>query len=205
MPLLKKWQTSQHSLAAIWHIEEQESFFNESTGLFAEGIHAEKRRLEHLAGRFLLRHLKEDFPLLEIANDEHDKPRLPHNRYRFSISHSYPYVAAVVSDRQECGLDIQCYRKDMQRLAHKYLSLREQEYFGDNYKLLCLAWSAKEAAYKWQGRRGVEFIEHMPITSFLRKNEVAELTIRLPLSPEEPEIQICGFMEEKFSFAVVVE
>ena len=203
MPLHRQWQPDTHSLAAIWRIAEPEAFFNDATGLFAEGIHAEKRRLEHLSGRFLLRHLKQDFPLLSIAKDEHDKPRLPLNRYHFSISHSFPYVAAIVSDRYECGLDIQCFREGMLRLQHKFLSEAEQAYFGNNEKLLTMAWCAKEAAYKWQGRRGVEFIEHMPIISTAVKTGSAQFLIRLPLLPDCPEIPINGWLEEDFAFAVV--
>lgn len=42
-------------------------------------------------------------------------------------------------------------------------------------KTITAAWSAKEAAYKWNGRRGVDFIEHLPI---IRK---------MPVDPKNPE------------------
>src|ERR1043165_73267 len=104
MPLLREWESDPHSLAAIWKIEEPEDFFTAGTGLMPD-IKNEKRRMEHLAGRYLLRHVQEDFPLHHIAKDDQDKPRLPGNRYYFSISHSYPYVAVVVSETRECGID----------------------------------------------------------------------------------------------------
>ena len=59
-------------MAAIWKIDEPETFFTERTGISSD-IKSEKRRMEHLAGRFLLKHLKEDFPLFNIKPDEHDK------------------------------------------------------------------------------------------------------------------------------------
>lgn len=201
--LLREWQPDPHSLAAIWKVTEGEDFFREKTGLLAKGIASEKRRLEHLAGRTLLRHLKEDFPLPHIAKDAHDKPRLPQNRYRFSISHSYPYVAAVVSDSEECGMDIQCYRPGMERLQHKFLSAAEQAFFNSDEKLLTLAWCAKEAAYKWQGRRGVDFIEHLPIISFALNGTAADFRMRLPLLEGTPEIRVEGWLEEEYAAGLV--
>src|ERR1700749_152451 len=95
MPLYREWSISHHALAAIWKIDEPESFFTERTGIIKD-IKNEKRRMEHHAGRFLLKHLKEDFPLLNIVPDVEDKPRIDNNEYYFSISHSWPYVAAVI-------------------------------------------------------------------------------------------------------------
>ncbi len=44
MPLYQEWSSDKYSLAAIWKIEEPESFFIERTGLPAPDIKAEKRR-----------------------------------------------------------------------------------------------------------------------------------------------------------------
>ena len=161
MPLYHEWSPREHALAAIWHISEPEAFFSSKTGL-SPTIKHPRKRIEHLCGRFLLRHLKEDFPLLHIAPDEHDKPRLPEDRYYFSISHSYPYVAAIISDREDCGIDIQTWKNGIEDIAHMYLSHDEIAMCGDA-QLLTLAWAAKEAAYKWWGRRGADFIRDLPI------------------------------------------
>ncbi len=176
MPIFKEWNIGDHALAAIWKIEEPEAFFAERTGLTPD-IKNEKRRIEHLAGRFLLTHLEEDFPLHHIARDEHDKPRLPENRFFFSISHSWPYVAAVIDPYEEAGIDIQTWHKRIEGIQHKFLSAEEQELFMNDPKLITVAWCAKEAAYKWNGRRGVDFIEHLPIGYFDNNNENSEITI----------------------------
>lgn len=203
MPLYREWSSDPFSLAAIWKIEEPEGFFTERTGL-APDIKNEKRRLEHLAGRFLLKHLKEDFPLFNIRPDEHDKPRIDNNQYYFSISHSWPYVAAVVSPYVEAGMDIQCWHPRMEKLQHKFLSLGEQLLFKNDPKLITLAWSAKEAAYKWQGRRGVEFIDHLPISFFEEKGRNYNITINLNLTSPKLEIQVFGLIEQNFSCALAV-
>jgi phosphopantetheinyl transferase (holo-ACP synthase) len=162
MPLYKEWAIGDHGLAAIWLIEEPEAFFVTETGIHS-AIRNEKRRTEHLAGRYLLQHLKEDFPILHIDKDEHDKPRIQNNEYYFSISHSWPYVAAVIDPRKEAGIDIQVWHPRITLIQHKFLSPREQGFFKDDVRLLTAAWSAKEAAYKWYGRRGVDFIADLPI------------------------------------------
>lgn len=168
MALYQEWSPDEHSLAAIWLIEEPEAFFGDKTGLISQIKHP-KKRIEHLCGRYLLQHLREDFPLHHIAPDEHDKPRIPDNHYFFSISHSYPYVAAVISDDEECGIDIQVWKDNIAEVAHMFLSPDEQQQCAADARLLTLAWSAKEAVYKWNGRRGADFIQHLPINNISEK------------------------------------
>jgi 4'-phosphopantetheinyl transferase EntD len=162
MPLFQEWSPNEHSLAAIWHIEEEEEFFGEKTRLTSQIKHPRKR-IEYLTGRYLLMHLRDDFPLHHITPDEHDKPRVPANRLFFSISHSYPYVAAVLSVEEECGIDVQVWKDNIAEISHMYLSDEEEALCRGDKRLLTLAWSAKEAAYKWYGRRKTEFIRDLPI------------------------------------------
>jgi len=203
MPLYREWSIEHHSLAAIWEIDEPESFFTERTGL-APDIKFEKRRMEHLAGRFLLKHLKEDFPLFNIQPDKHDKPRIDYNAYYFSISHSWPYVAAMISPSHECGIDIQTWHPRIQKIQHKFLSAEEQKLFKDDTQLLTMAWCAKEAAYKWQGRRGVEFIEHLEIISVEKTGANYNIVINLKLNAPSRVLSIENLMEQAFSCSFVV-
>ena len=202
MPLYKAWESDDYSQAAIWKITEPETFFSEATGLQFDIGH-ERRRLERHAGRYLLQLLKADFPLDQIAPDAHDKPRLDGNPCFFSISHSWPYVAAVLSPWAEAGIDIQCWRPGMHRLQHKYLSPAEQQLLGPCARRLTLAWSAKEAAYKWQGRRGVDFREHLPITGLYEEGGQLQLSIRLELLNPAPMITVAGWEEPDFAIAWV--
>ena len=180
MPLFKEWNIGAHALAAIWKIEEPETFFNGHTGL-ASSIKNEKRRIEHLAGRFLLKHLKHDFPLHDIHKDEHDKPYVQ-NGFFFSISHSWPYAAAVIDPYAQVGIDIQTWNQNIGQIQTKFLSQAEQQIFRNDAKLLTAAWSAKEAVYKWHGKRNVEFIEDLPITFFEAGPELCKMTINFQLS-----------------------
>lgn len=202
MPLYREWSSDPYSLAAIWEIQEPESFFMERTGLQSD-IKNEKRRMEYLAGRFLLRHLKHDFPLLSIEPDIHDKPRLKDNQYYFSISHSHPYVAAVVSPYVECGIDIQVWHRRMEHLQHKFLSPAEQTFFKGDARLITVAWCTKEAAYKWQGRRGVEFIDHLIIQNLTIHSAHHSLDVLLTLTASGMKITAEAFTEDNFACAVI--
>jgi phosphopantetheinyl transferase len=202
MPLYREWSIAHHSLAAIWEIDEPERFFKERTGLEPD-IKFEKRRMEHLAGRFLLKHLEEDFPLYNIQPDLHDKPRIDGNAYYFSISHSWPYVAVVVSPSHECGIDIQTWHPRIEKIQHKFLSAEEQALFNNDQKLLTMTWCAKEAAYKWQGRRGIEFIDHLPIISNRNDNHGGHIEILCKLAADSPLLSIKYVMEPRFACAFV--
>ena len=202
MPLIQEWSVGPYAMAAIWKVEEPEAFFKEATGLDPD-IKNERRRIEHLAGRYLLQHLEEDFPLHTIAKDEHDKPRIDKNKYFFSISHSWPYIAVVVDPFGEAGIDIQTWHPRIGDIRHKFLSAEEQELFKNDPKLLTLAWSAKEAVYKWNGRRGVDFIEHLPISYFDNKEGYYGLTIYFKLSPVPKMIFVENIMTDDFACAYV--
>ncbi len=201
MPLIKEWNPGNYGLAAIWQVTEPEAFFTEHTGVVSD-IKNEKRRLERLAGRYLLKHLQEDFPLHAIAPDPHDKPRIDEDKYFFSISHSWPYVAVVVDPEDEAGIDIQCWHPRILGIQHKFLSAEEQEMFGNDEQLVTLAWAAKEAVYKWIGRRGIDFIEHMPITYFAKGDEYS-LMIYAKGRQVPMMITVTGVLTENYACAYV--
>jgi len=202
MSLYKEWSTDNDSLAAIWKIEEDEAFFTERVK-HSSDISNDKRRLEYLAGRFLLKHLENDFPVLTITPDKHDKPRVNNNEYFFSISHSWPYVAVTVSKEHEAGIDIQTWHPGIERIQHKFLSEDEQTIFKNDPQLITLAWSAKEAAYKWQGKRGVEFIEHLPIMFFEKKMNYFYFNIYLSLPTPPQMINIESIIEPSFACSYI--
>jgi phosphopantetheinyl transferase len=208
MPLYKEWSPDGHSLAAIWHIEEEESFFQIPTGLNPDIKHP-RRRIEHLAGRYLLQYLKVDFPLHHIVADEHDKPRLPENRYFFSISHSHPYVAALISDREECGIDIQVWHKRIETITHMFLSEGEQQTCMSDPRLITLAWSIKEAVYKWNGRRGADFIRDLPIQALIEQQPTfyqpaAPIPFALEMQCFHRPVMPTGFIYKDFVLAYLV-
>src|SRR6476659_9818234 len=124
MPVFYQQTIDRHTKLGIWKIEESEQFFLETVPLHKEITHPHKR-LQHLAGRYLLRYLFPDFPyeLIQIA-DTH-KPFLANEAYHFSISHCGDFAAAIVSNESRVGIDIEIPTEKIERISAKFLNEEE--------------------------------------------------------------------------------
>jgi len=167
MPLFYQHNINQNTKLGVWHIEEPESFFLKRVPLKRDVSHPHKR-LQHLAGRYLLPVLFDDFPLEEIVIADTRRPFLEKERYHFSISHCGDYAAAIVSSKNRVGVDIEIVSPRIQDVEHKFLSAPERALvFGDDHlttsrdRLLTMLWSAKESLYKWYGLGQIDFRDHM--------------------------------------------
>ncbi len=203
MPLHSKWDIGTHGEAAIWKVTEDESYFRAQTQL-SSGINSDRRRIEHLASRFLLQHLKPDIPLHSLSIDEHRKPYLPGGRYFFSVSHSWPFIAVAVDTSRQMGIDIQTWHPKIENIKNKFLSEYEQSFCQNDPKLLTHAWCAKESVYKWNGKKGVDFIKHLPIRSFSRLEDQLDIKIDFSI-PEKPiPVLVHNFGNQDFACSYVV-
>lgn len=200
MPLYKAFEKGEHPEIAIWKIDEPEAFFSEQLG-FSSDKKLEKRRLEHLAGRFLLQHLSPDFPFSRMEISRPGKPFVPGNSLHFSISHSFPYVAVAI-DEQPVGIDVQVFQEKISRLKEKFLSPAEQALFENGTEQLTLAWTAKEAAFKWFGMGGVDFIQHMPIRKIRLTNRQADLEMEFLRTGTARLLPLKGGVENDFAWSV---
>ncbi len=106
MPLFYQHNINESTRLGIWHIEEDEAFFLKRVPLKRDVSHPLKR-LQHLAGRYLLTELFPDFPLDEILIADTRKPYLADEQYHFSISHCGTFAAAIVSTRHRVGIDVE--------------------------------------------------------------------------------------------------
>jgi len=184
MPLVYQQNINETTKLGVWHITEKEIFFITQVPLQRQISHP-KKRLQHLAGRLLLKELYPGFPynLIRIADTR--KPFLENDAYHFSISHCGDYAAVIVSKKDRVGVDIEFFSAKVENLKDKFLSITEQETFAAinnyqfsivNFQLLTMAWSIKEAIYKWYGHGGLDFKEHIHIEkiSMTRKEGIAE-------------------------------
>jgi phosphopantetheinyl transferase len=183
LPVFFQHQINEHTRLGVWKIEETEDFFKGNVPLHRDVTHPHKR-LQHLAGRFLLQFLFPDFPyhLVEIADTR--KPYLPDEQYHFSISHCGDYAAAIVSRNQRVGVDVEIPAEKILRISDKFLSATEKEWAMNNRQraigkrqqamgnrqeargnrqLTTLLWSAKEAVFKWYGEGAVDFKKHIQL------------------------------------------
>ena len=163
---------------AVWKIEETEEFFLKKVSLQQEISHPHKR-LQHLAGRYLLQILHPDFPLHLISISDTKKPLLSNHEFHFSISHCADFAAAIVSEEKLVGIDVELITPKIELVKNKFLSADELSVLEDssyqlrttNYKLLTLFWSTKEAIFKWYGNGKVDFKKNMIIDNYNFKNE----------------------------------
>lgn len=170
MPLFYQQDINPTTRLAVWKIEEEEAFFLGAVPLGREISHPHKR-LQHLAGRFLLPYLFPDFPYREIEIADTRKPFLPGEQYHFSISHCSKYAAAIVSSTERVGVDIEEITERVQKIQHKFLHPEELAFVhahpaAEQTRLLTLLWSCKEALFKWWGNGDVDFSETLRISSF---------------------------------------
>jgi len=183
MPLFYQHNINETTRLAIWHITETEDFFLRTIPLKRDVSHIQKR-LQHLAGRYLLRELFADFPLEEILIADTRKPYLADEKYHFSISHFGSYAAAIASRTNRVGVDVEKANPSIERIRTKFLSPRESEIAfegieksGHRLRQLTLLWSAKESIFKWYSLGQVNFKEHIRWTEpyFIRKGDTGEL------------------------------
>ncbi|MBS1946271.1 MAG: 4'-phosphopantetheinyl transferase superfamily protein [Bacteroidetes bacterium] len=199
MPLFYQHNINEHTRLAIWQIAEDEGFFLEKVPHHRDITHPHKR-LQHLAGRYLLPLLFSDFPLEEIMIADTRKPFLPNEKYHFSISHCGQFAAAIASSKNRVGADIEMIATRIQRIAHKFLNETEKNFFNEDYKAfldqwslkdkvyteyLTMMWSAKEAIYKWHGNGGVDFRKNIQLLKFTNINHEQEISLPFVFAKED--------------------
>lgn len=153
----------------VWHIEEEESYFNLPEVLPKTIGHPQKRK-QHLAGRYLLTILHDKLPLHNIRISETNKPFLLNDECHFSISHCKDYAAAVVCESASAGIDIEVVSEKALKLSFKFMNEAEHSYLnGDeahDRKIATAIWSIKEAVFKWYGKGEVSFKNHVLVQTY---------------------------------------
>lgn len=171
MPLIYHHTINEFTKVGVWHITEAENFFMQKVNLQRSITHPHKR-LQHLAGRYILQALYPHFPtaLIEIANTK--KPFLADEAFHFSISHCGDYAAAIVSTKNRVGVDIEIPHPKVERIQHKFINDVEKNLLEkiEVIHKLTMFWSIKESIFKWYGEGEVDFKKHIKIKS-LKKNE----------------------------------
>ena len=166
MPQVYQQNVNAFTRLGVWHIKEAEQYFLDRVPLQNNITHPHKR-LQHLAGRVLLKELFEDFPLELICIADTRKPFLAAETYHFSISHCGDYAAAIVSTHNRVGVDIEIPQMKIERILAKFLHTDELAILNaldiEPLQAYTLAWSIKETIFKWYGAGEVNFKEHMKI------------------------------------------
>jgi 4'-phosphopantetheinyl transferase EntD len=180
MPIFYQQEIDADTRLAVWEITEDESFFLEHVPLHRTITHPHKR-LQHLAGRYLLQYLFPGFPIRLIQLADTRRPYLPGDAYHFSLSHCGQFAAALVSRKARVGIDVEVISPKVERIQHKFLHPDEQAALPEgDMRLhdLTLRWCCKEAVFKWWSYGKVDFSEQIRLDAFHPKGSSGTVEAR---------------------------
>ena len=169
MALFELKDIENHSQIGIWKIEESiqelELVLNSSIidNEKYKNFKSENRKKEWLSTRVLVRQMLND-ELIGVQYDSNRKPYLNTNT-KISISHSKGYVAVMISDTKEIGVDIQVPKKNIAKGISVFMSPVELDEIGEEnyYEKLHIYWCAKESLYKYVGDNKLNIYSHFKI------------------------------------------
>lgn len=120
------------------------------------------RLLEKKGSKLLLEHLLNTQEEL-LFYDLKGKPFLKGRQEHISISHSHDYLVILVNKTSNTGVDIECIRQKVLGIRHKFLSQEELVFCGQDIERHIRLWAAKEAVYKWYGKKELDFKRHLHV------------------------------------------
>ena len=136
-------------------------------------IKSESLRKQKLAVRALLDVMFEE--KVYLSHHDNGKPYIENNSVNISITHTDKYVAVILNDIEEVGIDCESLDRDFSAVEKKALSedeLDELEDDADERRIqLAIYWCAKEAVYKKMSQYKVDFAEQIEIEAVRPRKE----------------------------------
>ena len=175
--LIKDLDDDYHSRIGIWQVTETEEELRNLTSIPTDEqeelsyIKSESLRKQKLAVRALLDTMFEE--KVYLSHHDNGKPYIENNATNISITHTEKYVAVLLNDSEEVGIDCESLDRDFSAVEKKALSDEEIEDLDDEKRneQLAIYWCAKEAVYKKMSQYNVDFAEQIEIDSFHPKGE----------------------------------
>ena len=114
-----------------------------------------------IIGEILLSELLEN-KSYDYTYNEYGKPFIKDSNIFYNISHSYDYIACVISEKQ-IGIDIEMIREVPLNTINQFATEKEKEYISNSNERLFQIYTLKEAYFKMLGTNlnnifDVEFI-----------------------------------------------
>jgi 4'-phosphopantetheinyl transferase len=156
---------------ALWKIEEEEKTLAAKIHPFEPvpaAVTNPAKRLEFLAGRVLIQALLEKWSLTfeGLRKDQHGKPFFIGHDINLSVSHSFPYVAAIIHKHKSVGIDLEQPKEKLLRIAARVLNSSELQDAGEDVVKHCVYWCAKETLIKIYGKRHLILASELAIEPF---------------------------------------
>ena len=175
--LTKDLDDDAHSRLGVWHITESEAELQELCSIPSDELEEisfiknESLRKQKLAVRALLDAMFEE--KVYLSHHDNGKPHIENNATNISITHTDKYVAAILNDLDDVGIDCESLDRDFSAVEKKALSEEEIDDLDDDHRneQLAIYWCAKEAVYKKMSQYKVDFAEQIEIDAFRVKGE----------------------------------
>ena len=186
----------------IWEITEDLSFFqtfpeNWTTNKDQEIV--SQKKLESSAARFCLWNVCQQISEgpWDLRKDERNRPYFDQSDYHISLSHSFPFVAAIISHKKSVGIDLERFGRNVEKIGPRFLSAEEWNRWQDSHSDLTKAWTCKEAIYKAMGVPGLAFQQDIQLPSFA--NNPFKIHVR------DKKITISTEVFEDFACSIAIE
>jgi phosphopantetheinyl transferase len=160
----------------LWKIEEPMEFFEKLPDHWPLGTPTNPiKRTESLAARYCLHDLCLRMGIINPAlkQNERDRPYLADSNWKISLTHSFPFVAAVCSLDKEVGIDIEKKGRKIEKIAPRFLNKAEFTDRTGDHVALTLAWSIKESIYKAANVPGLSFRDAIALEAHSTKTKGA--------------------------------
>ncbi|MBQ7269893.1 MAG: 4'-phosphopantetheinyl transferase superfamily protein [Bacteroidales bacterium] len=174
---LKKEFEEDGTRLGVWQISETETQLRAMTSIPSDEleeisfIKSESLRKQKLAVRALLDVMFEE--KVYLSHHDNGKPYIENNAVNISITHTDKYVAIILHESEEVGIDCESLDRDFSAVEKKALSEEEIDDLDDEKRneQLAIYWCAKEAVYKKMSQYKVDFAEQIEVESFRVRGE----------------------------------
>ena len=195
MGLYLKKELDNEAVIGVWQITETEQELIDLSSTPSDEmeeisfIRSESLRKQRLAVRALLNTLCDE--KVYLSHHDNGKPYLENNPVNISISHTEKYVAVILHEEENVGIDIESLDRDFSAVEKKALSEDEIDDLEDEKRneQLAIYWCAKEAVFKLLSRYNVDFAEQIEIERFRPRGE-GELEATFTSKNDEEEFDL---------------
>ena len=178
MALYLKKELDNDATLAVWQVTETEQELIDLSATPSDEmeeisfIASESLRRQRLAVRALLAELFDE--KVYLSHHDNGKPYLENMVTNISITHTEKYVAVILHDQEDVGIDIESLDRDFSAVEKRALSEDEIEDLEDDEKRneqLAIYWCAKEAIFKLISAYHVDFAEQIEVERFRPRGE----------------------------------
>ena len=177
MALYLKKKLDNEAVIGIWQITETEE---ELTALSSTPtdemeeislIGSQSLRKQRLAVRALLNQLFGE--KVYLGHHDNGKPYIENDSINISITHTEKYVAVILHETEDVGIDVESLDRDFSAVEKKALSEDEKDDLEDDKRneQLAIYWCAKEALFKLLSVYNLNFASQIEVERFRLRGE----------------------------------